>query len=85
MPAADAAAAAGLTLASFGTPTTDRLRRLMPDGQHHGNPIDLGAAATAESIAGAVRLTRAHHLRTAGVALPDEALRHSPLPVESYA
>ena len=36
-------------------------------------------------LAGAVRLTRAHHLRTAGVALPDAALQHSPLPVELHA
>ena len=43
------------------------------------------AAIGLNLLAGAVRLTRAHHLRTAGVPLPDEALRHSPLPVESYA
>ena len=40
------------------------------------------AAIGLNLLAGAVRLTRAHHLRTAGVSLPDEALRHSPLPVE---
>jgi trans-AT polyketide synthase/acyltransferase/oxidoreductase domain-containing protein len=43
------------------------------------------AAIGLNLLAGAVRLTRAHHLRTAGVPLPDEALRHSPLPVESHA
>ncbi|WP_460492150.1 acetate--CoA ligase family protein [Dactylosporangium cerinum] len=54
--AADTAAAAGLTLTAFGAATTDRLRRLVPDGQDNGNPVDLGTAATAESMAGAVRL-----------------------------
>ncbi|WP_327004378.1 acetate--CoA ligase family protein [Dactylosporangium sp. NBC_01737] len=57
--AADTATAAGLTLATFGAATTDRLRRLIPDGQDHGNPVDLGTAGTAESIAGAVRLVAA--------------------------
>jgi PfaD family protein len=43
------------------------------------------AAIGMNLLAGAVRLTRAHHLRTAGLSLPDGALRHSPLPVETYA
>jgi PfaD family protein len=34
-------------------------------------------------LAGAVRITRAQQLRAAGLALPDAALQHAPLPIET--
>lgn len=55
-------------------------------GSHLADP----AARTVTSIglnllAGAVRVTRAQHLRAAGLPLPDAALQHTPLPMEAYA
>jgi PfaD family protein len=55
-----------------------------------GTPLAEPGERTVTAIAlnlleGAVRLTRAHQLRTAGVPVPDEALAHSPLPLELSA
>lgn len=55
-------------------------------GTHLAEPNERTVTAIALNLLeGAVRVTRAHQLRTAGVVVPDEAFAHSPLPVEIYA